>query len=55
MKKNIVLALIVIFTFIACNNELRFEKIEKLSSEFICFTPTLHSSEYPSPSLPVFP
>ena len=34
MKKNIVFALIVIFTFIACDNELRFEKIEKASSEF---------------------
>ncbi len=34
MKKNIVLALIIVFTFIACNNELRFEKIEKASSEF---------------------
>ena len=34
MNKNIVLLLIVIFTLIACDNELRFEKIEKASSEF---------------------
>ena len=34
MIKKLVFALIVIFTLIACDNELRFEKIEKASSEF---------------------